>query len=438
MIGVIAVVAILLVSAVSVYMLTSDDDNGTPTGLDDAELQVFGNINGDRFIDSKDQSLIEKLIDDGSTATEYPMADANQDGALDSKDVDVVKSIINGDKTTVWHINQHDADGSGTIDSIVVSTKFPITSAIANGNGNMLTLLYSLGIHDQIKGCSKSSSVDLAMYGDVYFSADDANLGTSSSAITFEDGKVGSSNVIAEKNVTAVITQSHRSYITNEADFEKSNIDVVRVSPASADPELMVHSIMLLGLLFEVSAAADDYVDYSLKVLDYVEKNTASVKGTVSAVASSMTGYISVGESDYRDYIIKAGGVYGLDHKDFGTTTSIVVKDYKEVYLEDFQRIIHFRTGLNYDQTEESNQSYWNTYSKAFSDWQYADSGQFVTGGSLPPCLRVAYAAAAMYPDQVTLDAVDKLHQEYLDKFCSENDFDMDSMKFLLSNSTMN
>ena len=154
MIGVIAVVAILLVSAVSVYMLTSDDDNGTPTGLDDAELQVFGNINGDRFIDSKDQSLIEQLIDDGSTATEYPMADANQDGVLDSKDVDVVKSIINGEKTTVWHINQHDADGSGTIDSIVVSTKFPITSAIATGNGNMLTLLYSLGIYDQIKGCN--------------------------------------------------------------------------------------------------------------------------------------------------------------------------------------------------------------------------------------------------------------------------------------------
>lgn len=438
MMGVIAVVAILLVSAVAVYVVIgSDDDPGTPTGLDEAELKVFGNINGDSHIDSDDVTLIEKLIGENATASEYPMADANQDGKIDSKDVDVVKAIIDGKKTTIWHVNQHDADGNGTIDSIIVDTQFPITSAITHGNGNLLTLLYSLDIRDEIKGCSRSSSVDSAMYGDVYLSDNVANLGKSSNSLTFEDGKVGSSNVIAEKGVTAVITQGHRSYLTNESDFEGSNIDVVRVSPASSDPELMTHTILLLGLLFQKVDRADAYLDYSLKVIDYVEKSVESVKGTVSAVASSMTGYISVGESDYRDYIIQAGGVYGLDHKDYGSTTSLKIQDYKEVYLEDFQKIIHFRTGINYDQTSESNLENWNTFSSAFSEWRYADSGQAVTGGSLPPCLRVAYCAVALYPDQVTLEWVNEIHQEYLDTFCSENGFNVDDLCFLLTSETM-
>ena len=438
MIGVIGIVAILLVSAVAVFIVAgSDDGPGSPSDLDEAELKVFGNINGDRFIDSDDVTLIEQLIDDGASASDYPMADANRDGEIDSEDVDVVRKIINGEKTTVWHVNQHDKDGNGTVDSVIVDTKFPITSAITHGNGNTLTLLYSLGIHDEIKGCSRSSSVDYAMYGDIYMSDDDANLGTSSSAITFEDGKVGSSNVIAEKGVTAVITQGHRSYLTNEADFEGSNIDVVRVSPASSDPEFMTHTILLLGLLFQKVDRADAYLDYNLEVLDYVDKQVDPVRGTVSAVASSMTGYISVGESDYRDYIVQAGGAYGLDHKNYGSTTSLKIVDYKEVYLEDFQRIIHFRTGLNYDQTPESNEKNWNTFSKAFSGWRYAENGQAATGGSLAPSLRVAYAAVAMYPDQVTLDWANEKHQEYLDEFCSGNGFDVDDMKFLLTSETM-
>lgn len=432
-----AVIVALIVAVAGVFLILDKEGVQSPVAMDDAELKVFGNVNGDRFIDEKDLSELKQLISDGKTVDEYPLADANYDGILDSNDVDVVEKIIAGKETIVWHVNQYDEDQDGIVENTIASTKFPIRSAITLGTGNNLLLFYALGITDEIKGATYTSSADKTLYGDIYCDESKvANIGKSITEISFEDGKAGSSDVIAKENVTAVIANHNKGSIPNWKTFEEANIDVVRVSASSGEKDTLTHSAMLIGLLFQKVEAANAYVDLSLEVLNYVEKATKNAYD-VSAVASSMTGYLSVGDSDYRDYITLVGAKYGLDGHDYGSKVSIVAKDYPEVYTYDFERIIHVRSGVTYGQTDESNQKAWNTYTTAFKDWRYADTGQYVISSSVPVPLRVAYVACAMYPDLVDINEIDKFHQRFMDEIFKNDKIDLSGMKFILTSDMM-
>lgn len=437
MISAVAVVVILVVAAVAVYFVAfNGEDNGTPSALDDAELKVYGNINGDRYIDDRDANLIQQLIDDGKTAAEYPLADANQDGKIDSKDIDVVKNIIAGKSTTVWHINYHDTNSDGVMDEEIVSTKFPISSAIMTGSTNSFLITYMLGIVDEIKGATYSSA-DKALFGDTYLNTDKVvKLGTSSSSITFEDGKAGSSDVIKTQNVTAVISDWNRTYLTNEDAFETAGVDVIRVAAASMDREVLTHSALLLGLLFQKVDRSVDYVELCGTVMDYVEDAISGVP-PVSAVASSMTGYISSEGSDYTQTVLLSGATFGASKLDFGGSTSAKIVDHPEFYTYDCQYVIHLRTAISYGQTDADLKEAWDTYTAAFSNWKYADSGQYIVSGTIPIPLRLAYTAAALHSDVVDIDKVNDFHQQFVDEFYDGLDFDISSMKFLITPTDM-
>ncbi|MBR2255032.1 MAG: hypothetical protein IJ856_04360, partial [Candidatus Methanomethylophilaceae archaeon] len=87
-IAAIAIIVIVVVAVAAAVVLTKGDN--TPAEqieVNGAELKVFGNVNGDMVIDSKDVKELKSLVSDKALASEYPLADANQDGVIDSKDV---------------------------------------------------------------------------------------------------------------------------------------------------------------------------------------------------------------------------------------------------------------------------------------------------------------------------------------------------------------
>lgn len=260
---VVAIVAVLVAASVGVYAVVGNkDDVDSPASMEGAELKVLGNANGDRVIDSKDIDVIEKAIDDGVALKDAPLADANNDGVIDDKDIEVVKKIINKESVTVWHINYHDVDGDSTMDMERVSTQYPVSAAIMTGSANSFIMCYMIGIIDEIKGASYGSSNDSTLFGSTYLNTSKTvKLVKSSTSITFEDGKAGSSNVIAEKGVTCVLSDWNRTYLTNESAFETAGVDVVRVAAASVDKEVYTHSILLLGFLFQKESRASDLVD---------------------------------------------------------------------------------------------------------------------------------------------------------------------------------
>lgn len=432
MIGAVAVVAILVVAAVAVYVVASDDEgNGVPSALADAELKVFGNINGDRYIDSKDANLIQELIDEKKTAEEYPLADANQDGKIDSTDVEVVKNIADGKKATVWHVNYTNNDGQKIEE--VVSTQFPVDAAITTGSSNTFLILFVLGIVDEIKGATYTNTVDEALFGSTYMNTDKVvKLGSSSTSITFEDGKAGASDVIQKEGVTAVVTDWNRGYISNEDAFEGAGVDVIRIAAASLERDVLTHSALLLGLLFQKIDRSVQYVDLCLDVMDYVENAIEGVT-PVKGIASSMTGYISADGSDYTQTLVLAGGEFAATNVNFGGSTSAKIADHPEFFMCDCQYIIHMRTAVDYGQTADDLKDAWDSYTAKFSDWKYAETGQYIVSGTIPIPLRLAYTAAALHADLVDDKVIDNYHQQFVDNFYNGLEFDISSMDFLIT-----
>ncbi len=437
----IVVVVILIIAAVSAYVVVSNDDGNSdePTVMDEAELKVYGNINGDRYLDENDAALVQKLIDDGSTAEEYPLADANMDGVLDSEDVRIINDAAAGRETTIWHYNYHDVDGDSVMDEELVSTTLPITSCIISASANTSMLCFVLGIINEVKGASYSStSLDAALYSNNYMDTSKVEkLGTSATKIAFEDGKVGSSDIIAKEHVTALITDWNRSYITNESDFEAASIDVIRTASASTDPEVLTHSLMLMGLLFNKVDRAESYLNLNLEILDYVAE---AIEGAdaVKIVACSSDGAISGPNSDYTRIAELAGGEYALDDNvDFAGSTSIKIEEHPEVYTYDIDYILHLRTSVNYSQDPVKIAENYAKYTSEFADWQYADTNQYMISGSIPATLRVAYTATVLHSDLVDIDTINDFHQQLVDQFFNGLEFDISEMTFVVGPDTL-
>lgn len=431
----IAVVAILVVASVGVYFVMSKDRSAddSPSSLDGAELKVFGNINGDRYLDADDADMIGDLIAQGATAEEYPLADANRDGVIDSKDVDVVTAVAEGRDTTIWHVNYHDVDGDSVMEEEIVSSHFPVRSVIISASANISMHLFSIGIIDEVKGAAYTDgTLDDVLYGSNYLDTSKvAKIGESVTNISLEDGQMGASDVIAQHDVTALITDWNQNYITNENDFENAGVDVIRVSCNSVDPVDMTHTMMLLGLLFQKVDRAEAYLDLTLKIMDYATESVASAE-RVPMIVSSSTGYVSSATSDYTEIGELAGGRFALEGVDSASQTNLKIAEHPEVYTYDFDYIIHLRTTLGYGQDMAKIESDWNDYTGKFADWEHAETGQYMVSGSICPALRIAYTASVFHPECVDRDVVDDLHQRLVDEFFNGLEFDVSSMSFVV------
>ncbi|MBR7006123.1 MAG: Ig-like domain-containing protein [Candidatus Methanomethylophilaceae archaeon] len=408
----------------------------TVSNLDDAVLKVLGNVNGDVKIDADDVKLIQGLIAAKAKVSDAnKIADANNDGSIDQKDVDVVNKIIARQSTPIWHINYFDQDGNGTMDSILEKTEFPITSFIMTGSSNSFMLLWMLGVTEEVKGACYSSTVDTYFKNYYLDTSKVEKIGTSSTTLPFENGKVGTSNIIAEKNVTAVFTDWNQTYITNWQSYENSNIDVVRVSAAAVETDVFAHGALLCGLLFGKVDRSIELVNFYNEAYSQIEDKLASVSEAQKPgfIASSMTGYVSVGNSDYNKVGLMAAGKYALENYQ-STSTSVKIVDNPQFYnplMYSYDYILHLRTG-NYYADEVNVDKVWNDYTSAFGDWEKGTDGQYIICGGMPVPMRVAYAAAVMHPDLVSVDWANDLHQQLVDKFFNGDKLNIAAMNFII------
>ena len=124
------VVAVIVVAGIGYYALSNGggggDDPSTGDGVTDCHLWVYGNVNGDDYIDQNDIDLLERIIAgeaeevlivayDGYSATgvsqKISLADANMDGVLDEKDVQYIRD-------TISYMERYSAAvNNGTLDS---------------------------------------------------------------------------------------------------------------------------------------------------------------------------------------------------------------------------------------------------------------------------------------------------------------------------------
>ena len=406
--------------------------------LKSAGLKVLGNVDGNNVIDDDDATLMGNLVKyslNGGDFDKIQMADVNNDKKVDGTDLEVLESIINwteGDeKVQVWHVNYHDIiqnedskTGDGYMDEEFVSTMFPVKKIIMTGSANSFMLCYLLGVGAgasaegaTIIGASYGDSNDQLLFGATYLNKDVVNrLGTSSQSISFEDGKAGSSKLVVEGNVDAVLSDWNRSYLPNEASYENAHVDVIRVAAATMKQDVYTHSLSLLGFLFQKADRAQDVLEMYDSCFEMLADYQAPAN--TKAVASSMDGYLSCNGSDYQDVAEAAGAKFGLEGYAFGTSTSVKTIENLNVWNTDkyrFDYIFHIRTAADYGGTMTDEKI--KFYADAFALWEKTQGdGQYIISGAIPVPLRPLYAASVMN-DSLTKAAVDAKHQDFVDAF---------------------
>ena len=450
MIGIaVCVAAVVVIAAAAIILLNNEDNSDTDDDImSGVGLKALGNLDKDTDIDANDLALLKQKVEDNISYDDCPLADVNNDKKIDAEDITALENILaaiadttGATKATLWHYNYHDTDGNGTMDTELVSTKFPITSTIATGSTNTLIYLYNLGFTtDTLKGISYSkNSVDQWLYKETYLTL--PQLNSIAPEIPFEDGKIGSSDIISKENVTCVISDWNRTYLPNEDDFEKANVDVVRVAASSFDPEVYTHSISLLGLLFAKEDKASTLLSYYNEAYNNIKDAVATlpVDKIKKVIASSSDGSISTPDSDYTAFCIAAGAEFGLKGFNFGSSTSIKVADNLGIFDTreyNFDNIVHIRTALNYDSTTDQVAKYWSNYANSMSKWEHAYDGQVLVSGSIPVPARVAYIAYAIYGSEVealSLDWANGIHSKLASLYPDKKISDAPNQNLVLS-----
>ena len=445
-------VAVIVVAGVAIAVAINNNNNKggdspepvppkdfTPEEImSGATLKVMGNANKDTVIDKKDVDAIKKMIADKTNYNDCPIADANNDKVIDDADVAVVEAIIAGDNTTVNHINYWDSDDDGIMEMHLVSTAFPVKSCIISGSANTGMTLILLGVTDRVVGAAYSAtSLDKTLYKTTLLdTAKVEKIGTSASTIPFEDGKIGTSDIIKEKNVTALITDWNRSYIKNWEDFENAKVDVVRGASASSNNEVSENTFRTYGLLFQADQSRiNSLVELYSSTMTKIKTIAASIADAdkVKAVACSSTGSVSSKISDYTELIRLVGGIFGLEDYDAAGSSSVKVVDHPEIFSYDFDYVLHLRTNPGYElKTAEQLHTLMEEYGEVFTTWdEFEGHSQYIISAATPIPVRAAMVGCVLYPELYDADWVDQVHKEFAKFFPADVGIDIDDRVFI-------
>lgn len=439
LIAVIVVVAVVAVAAF-VMMGGSSSDKYSING----SLNVYGNADGDYKIDQKDIGVIEDVIDGKKTLAQYPFADANTDGVVNQKDIDLVNKIINKQNCTVYIVNQKKTAGE-----YISTVKWPIKSAITAASSNMLLLFEFSGLTDQIKGISFTSSSDPALEKTIFgYYATITKLGTSSTAISID----AATDTINKYNVTAVIADYTDSTLSNEAAFVADGIDVIRVSAAVTDPDKYASQIMLMSFLFNTqSDAIYEYAEWNTKVINDITKKLEKVKEKATVIAcngaiSSSSGtkriWVSAGSSDYKDVVETAGATYAITDEFLKTISTYTSGAYFNegdtwVYQLNPSSIISIRTGAWYEGNVDPVKMFEESLSIFDKTQAWETDHVAVIAGDAPITVRIAYAAAILYPNLFSMEWADGINKEAMNKFYPE-EVNLDGKYFCITKEVYN
>ncbi len=435
----IGIVVVVAAAGVATFLVMNNKDDKSNVSVD-AALEVYGNADNDYKIDDKDIEVIQKIInkEEGYTLEKYPLADAFKDGNVDETDVNHVQKIINGEDCTVWHMWYKTNTKESRWDSKVVETKWPIKKCIATAGANSLLCYSMLDMDDKIAAINYSpqSPPDKVLYPkyNTMPAVGDSTTKLSASAVT--------KLVAQDRTITAVITADSKGNLADDKDgcisedsLEKAGIDVIRVKHASVDPKEFSSALLLLGFLFQKESKAAEVASWIQGVYTKLDEKLAGLETKYRTVASSMTGYVSTVNSDYTDVLVKAGGLSTVEKY---TTSSLKIVDNKKFLLEDnpqAQKIVMIRTGGTFGTWYEKDSfdlSKFNTdVMPGFSEFKaYQNKEVYLISGDMPIVARVMYAAVALYPDLVSEDFANDIHQQFVDKFL-DSAYDVSDSKFI-------
>jgi iron complex transport system substrate-binding protein len=252
----IAVVIVLVAAGVGLFLALDRDDNGGRAVLD-AELQVYGNANGDWKIDNADIDCIQDIISGEKEKTQY--ADSNGDGVINDGDIAQVRSLIDDTARYVWLV-----DGDGHDKKIDRN----ITRVAAEYYSNT-ELMLILGLKDKVV------AVDNAPY-----QAKDFYFGKNSNVTNLVNMNSPDYEFVETLNLDVLLTFSYAG--TVEKQEKLPTVDVIYLGmyrPNVEEPEKSEYfqGILKAGYIFGVVERAEAYMGWLLDIRDGIAGVTSNI-----------------------------------------------------------------------------------------------------------------------------------------------------------------
>ncbi len=409
----IAIVAILVIAGVAIYLNSSEEVKSDITG----KLEVYGNADEDYTIDSEDLDIINNIIDgkDGYTLEKYPRADSNNDGKITSEDADIVKNIIDKKPTTIVIQNYH-FDGRTYTDTV----KWPVKAVASTAISTILSLHLVAGTLDVIKGITYETKPNAALYPELQ---DFKNIGPDQRQFDIEEV----SKLKTEKNITAIFCQAP---LNNEEQMKEMGLDIIRPDVNATTYEEYASALLLAGFICGKQNKAVEASEWYADIMEDINSKVGKITENDKVKAMVTMGYNSVwkSETDYAKVASMGGATFAPELIGPGT-----LKAGDWMYTTESNMIVCVGGGSNetswYGGDVDIKDFYKNmdpfTKTKIYEEGNIA-----VVSGHMPVPLKVMYTSAVMYPDLYDDQWLEDKHQDFVDKFYGDKNFDISKLNF--------
>ncbi len=397
-IAAVIVVIIVIVAAAAIMLKKGEKD--PEAGVVEVG-SIYGNVDGNGYIDDTDVRIVQEVLDGKKNLADWPLADANANGKIDDEDLEIVKKLANGEKTTA---SVSDYYGE------VIKVSFPLSNYAVMGGTNMRTVVDVLGLDDGMLACGTTKYISSALDKNLYDKMQSGAIATLNSSLKTEDV-----NTLTKLGVTTVISEDSGMSSEDEIVKTLNNLGISFLELNAKDLTMTMKTTSTLGILSGKEDKAEKYNNWTMDIMDTIEKKEGDKWGTATVLCVTMSNSVSGTESDYYAATQEVGGKNLADWTDktrkFNTGDTWLL-DSK--YNADF--LFHFKS-MSYP--EAPAQADIDKYIGYFADtYTYKEAdGYYLINGVLPLPVRNAIMAQTMYSDCFDEGWAQSLLQEYVDEF---------------------
>lgn len=424
----VVVVIIIVVAAAAVMISGDDDDDSSGTSIN-STLMLRGNADNNYTIDSRDMEVVDDIISGKKSLSEYPLADVNGDGRVDDTDKSILQDMIDRKTGTTVYAIALDRLGNET----TVPVQYPLRNIVTYATNMDMPVIYSGGSpyvagyfklsYTNAQSIVNDSAVDLKGNQRQISDAAWANFTKLDADLTAQGG-VGA--FLADYSGIAQITEKRAD------DLKAAGIPFLAYKSADANIECDV--VVTLSYLFgtETETIGQKYAELRDKVSNEISSKiggyTEAQKTTF--IAFNMYTYICAKDSTYSSTGIAAGGIYYSDvNQDFyekyckgksnstNMTSVEALSNYKDVgVLLNYRSIDWLNTQDEIDSEIVSTWDHVNSKGTKTSEYFSGFEDKLIyINNLLPGSARMAYTAAALYPELFSYEWADSILQECID-----------------------
>lgn len=429
MIFAIVAVVIVVAAGVGAFVLINNDSSDKDTRTYGNRLMVFGNANGDDYIDSDDVSKLESIISDIENGGQWdkdsnPYADANQDGTIDSKDVEFVERMVKREAMTIYFVDT---------DMRVRSVDYPVKT-VAGITTVTLEGLSVLNVESKVVARhGTNNAMDSIRFGP-YLDLPAVGKSTAK-AKCLDITMISNVSQKIDGGIDAVVTRS--AYITEEQEAQLNELGISLIRMGFASMKTEQGSYLTLGYLMEAEERSHEVVKFLDEIEAYadsiVEKIPADKRPTVLCTAGN-----AVGPNVYVDteWHVKAGATNNVTPAMIDGSTGGKHIQEGEVWQYGSDFIAQYNvnaTTFNYDCDEQEVIDAWTTLKTYFGEGDYYPNNCAILNKAVPPAICVIYLEEFYYPDQVPAGTADGYMQKYVNEFMGVKDFDVTKHPFFVT-----